>query len=189
MSVCPEAHSDIPTLIVSAVLADLFTAGAKRGDWDHDLDYEIVLRPAGGLKSAIKAHHSDLPGNGGWLADEIGEIHIEVARFGVKLYPEFVQNSRNRIHADLALMLVQNFKEPAHMRAFKVARQINGQSKATDRMLNQVGAVKDADRIADLFDPDPVYRDIALISGALHIRKHDGGCFRYIESHLFVHFY
>ncbi len=66
-------------------------------------------------------------------------------------------------------MVVEDLNEAGHVGALEVMRQIHIHVEAGDGVLFAAAAIKNANRVANVFDTDLIDRDVTGIFAVLHV--------------------
>jgi hypothetical protein len=106
---------------------------------------------------------------------EEGEAHLDVPRIGLEPLGHLHEHGAEGIDRDLALVLMQDFHEARHVRAFEVVGQVHVHVESRNGVLLAGGAVLDAHRMGDVLDADAVDGDTAGIHPALDVLDGDDG--------------
>lgn len=88
---------------------------------------------------------------------------------GLEALLQGLKDGGNTFDVDEASVLLEDFKEPAHVGAFELVGEVDGESDGGDGILGGVGAVANDDGVAEVFDADFIDAEIAGIGGGLGI--------------------
>ncbi len=121
-----DLDGHVPTLIVSAVVADLLTARTESLDWHLNPHSEIVLLAIRFAEERdFAADFGFGPRNRCCLLDEIGKAHLDLRALGIQALLQVVQNEGQGAHGDLPLVRGQHLQKPTHVSALEVVGQMN----------------------------------------------------------------
>src|SRR5215469_17108097 len=160
---------DQRALVVSAVVGDLFRAGAQaRHRYGHAQPHLAVTVAVLTDQHGAVVHQALHSGDRRPLHDEEGETHLDVA--GVRLEPcrHRAQHAAEGLDRDLALG-VQDLHEPRHVRALEVVRQAHVHVETGDGVLFARRAVLDAHGVADVLDAHAVDGQPPRVGVRLHV--------------------
>lgn len=164
-----DAGGDFAALIVGTVHGNFFGAGAKAGGGGADAEDEVVGAVGGAFESADVIHEALGAGDGGGFFDEVGEGHFDVGIFGVEPGFHFVEDGDDAVGGDGLVMLVEDFEEARHVRAFFVLGERDVEVDHGDGVLFAAAGLAEGDGVADGFDADLVDGDVAGVGGALDV--------------------
>ena len=88
---------------------------------------------------------------------------------GMQLLPHLFQNGLKRFNADLTFEFIEHFHKSAHVRALEMMRQVDIHIDGGIDRLRAAGAIKDNNRIFDIFYTDFFNVNIAEIFLVLNI--------------------
>ena len=166
-----------------AVVGDFLRARAQAGHRHQHLGgvgvFAVFDRADEGDFVIEQALHA---GNRRGLVDEIGEAHLDVARFGFQAFDHLAQHAFEVLDRNLALARVENFDEARHVGALEVMRQVHVHVEVGDGVLDAAALVRDPNRVADAFDADLVDGDLPGVGRALYVR-HAGGVADVVHDH------
>lgn len=165
-----DFEADEAALVVGAPLADGFAAGAKGGDGDGDGDFKAeILAVEGGIEADLVIDEAGRGGHGSFFFNEIREVEFEVSGVGLEAFLEGTENGGNTFDVDEAAVFLENFEEAAHVGAFELVGEIDGEGDGGDGVLGGVSAIADEDGVAQAFDADLINAQVAGIGGRLGI--------------------
>ena len=156
-------------LVVGAVAGDFLGAGAEAGGGGTDAEDEIIAAVGGAFEGADVIHEALGAGDGGRFFDEIGEFHFNVGFGGVELGLDFVEDGDDEGGGDGLVVVVEDFEEAGHVRAFFVLGQRHVEADGGDGDLFAATGLPEGDGVVNALDADLVDGDVATVGGALDI--------------------
>ena len=167
-----DFEADEAALIMGSAFADRLAAWAEGGDGNGDGDFEAeIFAVKGRIEVGLVIDEALRSGDRGFFFDEVGEIEFEVGRVGLEAFLEGAEDSRDALHMNEATMFLEYFDKTAHVGAFELVGEIDGEGDRGDGVLGRVGAVPDNDRISESFDAHFIDPQVAEIWGSLGILK------------------
>jgi len=167
-----DFEADEATLIMGSAFADRFAAWAEGGDRNSDGDFEAEIFT---VKSCIEVglviDEALSGGDRGFFFDEVGKIEFEVGRVRLEAFLESSEDCGDAFHMNEATMFLEDLDKTAHMGAFELVGEVDGEGNCGDGVLGRVGAVADNDRISESFDAHFIDPQVAEIWGSLGILK------------------
>ena len=91
-------------------------------------------------------------------------------------------NSSSRCALEHRPVRLQHLDEAAHVRAFEMVRQVDGELHGGDGALRFAGAEADADGEAQVFHADAVDGDAAVVGFALRVAQGGGAVVRALHG-------
>src|SRR5262249_15622420 len=138
-------------LVVGAIVADRLAARAEARHRDFHAEEEVARTPIGfANKLAVIVNESASASCRGGTLEEVREGDLYAGALGVQALLEVAQETRQRMHRQLAAMLVQNFDEAAHVGALVLVRQRHGEREVCDGPLFPPLTIEHNDRVAEI---------------------------------------
>jgi len=167
-----DFEADEAALIVGAALADGFTAWAEGGDGNGDGDFEAeIFSMEGGVEVDLIVDEAGGGGDGRFFFDEVRKVEFEVGGVGLEALLESAEDGGDAFDMNEAAVFLENFEEAAHVGAFELVGEIDGEGDGGDGVLGRVGAVADEDGVAETFDADLIDPEISGIGRGLGVLK------------------
>jgi hypothetical protein len=161
---------DVAALVVGTAGADGLATRAKSGDGNghSHLEGEIVSME-NGVKAGLVIDQAGGAADGGLLFNEVGEVEFEVGRLGMELVLQGAENLGDALDMNQATVILKDFQKAAHMGAFELMGQVDGEGNGGHRVLSGAGAVADDNGIMQALDPHLVDPEVTEVRGGLGI--------------------
>jgi len=160
---------------MGSAFADRLAAWAEGSDRNSDCDFEAeIFAVKSCIKVGLVVDEALSGGDRGLFFDEVGEIEFEVGRVGLEAFLESSEDCGDAFHMNEATMFLEDFDKTAHVGAFELVGEIDGEGYRSDGVLGCVGAVANDDRIAESFDAHFIDPQVAEIWGGLSVLKRVG---------------
>ena len=167
-----ELHGHLTTLVVCALFADGFGAGAQGGDMGAHLEQKIDLLAVGsGIKPRAIVHQASFARDRCGFFQEEWKIHFQVCRLRIELILHGGEDVRNIFHVNHVAVCVEHLKEAAHVGALEVLRQIYKHPNGSDCVLMRMGLVANADRETQVSNAHLVDTQLTMVAFLLNIRQ------------------
>ena len=167
-----DFKTDEAALIMGSAFADRLAAWTEGGDGNGDGDFEAeIFAVKGRIEMGLVIDEALSGGDRGLFFDEVWKIEFEVGRVGLKTLLESAEDSGNALHMNEAAMFLEDLDKTAHMGAFELVGEIDGEGDRGDGVLGRVCAVADNDRIAESFNAHFIDPQVAEIRRGLGILK------------------
>jgi len=167
-----DFEADEATLIMGSAFADRFAAWAEGCDGNGDGDFETKIFA---VKSCIKVglviDEALSGGDRGFFFDEVRKIEFEVGRVRLEAFLESSEDCGDAFHMNEATMFLEDFDKTAHVGAFELVGEVDGEGYRSDGVLGRVGAVANNDRIAESFNAHFIDPQVAEIRRGLCVLK------------------
>ena len=165
-----DFEADEATLIVGATLADGFTAWAESGDGNGDGDFEAeIFTVEGGVEVDLIVDEAGGGGDGRFFFDEVRKVEFEVGGVGLEALLESAEDGGDAFDMNEAAVFLENFEEAAHVGAFELVGEIDGEGDGGDGVLGRVGPVAHEDGIAETLNADLIDPEISGIRRGLGV--------------------
>ena len=167
----PHRRRNSAPLVVRPILRDLFRARTQARRRSRDRHHKVLVRVGRALKLDLVVHQPLLTGHRRGFLDEVSKRSLKVRITRVKPFLDRLGDPRNILRTERrALMLVQDFKEPRHMRPLLLLRQRHIHVDRRHRRLLPAVPRRKAHRVHDFLHPDAINRDHPIVRVPLHIR-------------------
>lgn len=170
-----QRESDLSALVMRTGRADGFRARAQGGYVDDDgadeIEHAIIGRcaEAGGVIDETGG-----AGDGGFFPEKEGKFEFEVGALAVESGDERAQQFLDVLRMKDRAVRLEHFQKAAHVRAFEVMGQIDGELNRGDCALRVAGCGRYLDGEAEIFHADAVDVDAPVVRLALRVAQRGG---------------
>ena len=165
-----ELHGHLTALVVCALFADGFGAGAQGGDMNAHLEQKIDLLAVGsGIKPGAIVHQPRFARDRCGFFQEKRKIHFQMRRLRIELILHGGEDVRNIFDVHHVAVCVEHLKEAAHVGALEVLWQIYKHPNGGDGFLMRMGLVANADRETQVSNAHLVDTQLTMVAFLLNI--------------------